>query len=46
MLLILIMLINFLYRGKDAVNLLSKNLNEIRDDIKKRMHENKENKND
>ena len=46
MLLILIMLINLLYRGKDAVNLLSKNLNEIRDDIKERMHENKENKND
>ena len=42
MLLILIMLIKFLYRGKDAVNVFCNNLNEIRDDIKERMHENKE----
>ena len=42
MLLILIMLIRFLYRGKDALNVFCNNLNEIRDDIKERMHENKE----
>ena len=32
----------FLYRGEDAVNVFCNNRNEIRDDIKERMHENKE----
>ena len=32
----------FLYRGEDAVNVFCNNLNEIRDDIKERMQENKE----
>ena len=42
MLLILIMLFKFLYGGKDAVNVFCNNLNETRDDIKERMHENEE----
>ena len=32
----------FLYRGEDAVNVFCNNLNEIRDDIKERMQENKD----
>ena len=32
----------FLYRGEDAVNAFCNSLNEIRDDIKERMQENKE----
>jgi len=36
------MLIKFLYRGKDAVNVFCNNLNETRDDIKERMQDNKE----
>ena len=32
----------FLCRGEDAVNVFCNNLNEIRDDIKERMQDNKE----
>ena len=31
-----------LYRGEDAVNVVCNNLNEIRDNVKERMQENKE----
>ena len=34
--------LKFLYRGDDAVNVFCNNLNEIRDDIKEGMQENKE----
>ena len=34
--------LKFLYRGKDAVNVFCNNLNEIRDDIKEGMQDNKE----
>ena len=34
--------LKFLYRGEDAVNVFCNNLNEIRDDIKQGMQENKE----
>ena len=41
---LLIILINqdFLYRGDDAVDIFCSKINEIRDEIKERMQENKE----
>ena len=39
---LLVILIKKLYRGEDAVNVFCNNLNEIRDDKKERMQENKE----